>query len=131
MSLKSLFPVALGTREIGREHDPNVKLDSTMANCGTVDKNLQRVDQRISLCWPTSSGTRRYHIEKNGKVVGYAAGQYKDMPGGVEVAQAVQSKESDSQRVGQSPATSHIIPCQPMAWSSGRAAKTTNQPWNR
>src|ERR1035437_605178 len=47
----------------------------------------------------TRSGPRREHVEENAKVVGNAAGQHKEGPRGMEVAQPVQREEDDAQRV--------------------------------
>ena len=49
-----------------------------------------------------SSRSRWNYIEENGEVVGHAAGKDEDMPDCVKVAESVEGKEDDAQRVGQS-----------------------------
>jgi hypothetical protein len=43
------------------------------------------------------------HIKQDGNVVRNTAGQDKQMPGGMEVADSIQRKEDDSQRVRAQP----------------------------
>ena len=70
---------------------------------------------------------RERHIEENGEVMGHAAGQDENMPGGMEVGPAVEREEDMPRVYANPPAASHRAPCQPMALDQ-RASGEDHEP---
>jgi hypothetical protein len=56
---------------------------------------------RVEGSWRPFSGVRGYDIEQDCHIVRGAAGEDEDMPGGVEVAEAVEGEKDNAECVGE------------------------------